>query len=527
MNLETINQWSEWWIRFMAYRILDYTLVFVLAGTIWLMARHRVSAQFGYLLFLLVLVKLLTPQWISVPGLVSSWFLEKETAGSNLALGWFDWNFGKGIPSQDNAGSLADRNQTARYADSSRDSALTLPSVLLLTWLAAVAVLVLRMALVIRNSYRMIRNSQPIADPQRLSVLHQLKEIAGIKRPVRWVQGDWVKTPIAFGIAHPLIAIPANLFEKFSMNQIRWILLHELAHIQRGDGVVAYGQRIVQILFFMHPAVWWTNILIDQQWEYACDDAALAGSQSSPVECGEGFLGVVMQSHGLPPFLPATQGLINYKTMIRRRLMRILDDTKLFQPTLSIPSKMVLAIFTLFVFPLSMNDAIAQIGQWELTATDGPQPRSAGVMVYDSARDRIVLYGGVDSNNTRLSDSWEYDGKKWTNVAPHGLTPGPKQFHCMAYDENRKTVILFGGWDANNNTDSSIWEHDGMQWSKLSAEGPAARIGAAMVYDSNRMRVILHGGEIQRMVNFWVIPGLGMDLNGLSYRTRVHKPIII
>jgi len=82
--------------------------------------------------------------------------------------------------------------------------------------------------------------------------------------------------------------------------------------------------------------------------------------------------------------------------------MRILDDTKLFQPTLSIPSKIVLAIFTLFVFPLSMNDAIAQLGQWELAATDGPQPRSAGVMVYDSARDRIVLYGGVDSNNTRL-----------------------------------------------------------------------------------------------------------------------------
>ena len=75
-----------------------------------------------------------------------------------------------------------------------------------------------------------------------------------------------------------------------------WVLLHELAHIRRGDLWVVVVQRVVQAVFFFHPAVHLANWIIDELREYACDDAALAACKTSRRDCGEGFLAIVERS---------------------------------------------------------------------------------------------------------------------------------------------------------------------------------------------------------------------------------------
>jgi hypothetical protein len=45
-----------------------------------------------------------------------------------------------------------------------------------------------------------------------------------------------------------------------------------------------------------------------------------------------------------------------------------------------------------------------------------PSRRSAYSMAYDARRHRVVLYGGSDSAFTRLSDTWEWDGKNWRQI---------------------------------------------------------------------------------------------------------------
>ena len=59
--VELINGLSEKWAVFMLDRTLGSTLVFVFVGLIWVVLRRRISPQWGYLLFLLVLVKLIIP----------------------------------------------------------------------------------------------------------------------------------------------------------------------------------------------------------------------------------------------------------------------------------------------------------------------------------------------------------------------------------------------------------------------------------------------------------------------------------
>ena len=100
-----------------------------------------------------------------------------------------------------------------------------------------------------------------------------------------------------------------------------WVLLHELAHIRRLDLWVVVVQRVVQAVFFFHPAVHVANWIIDQLREYACDDAALVASQSSRRDCGEGFLVIVGRHVERPVPLSPSLGLFESQTLIRRRLV--------------------------------------------------------------------------------------------------------------------------------------------------------------------------------------------------------------
>jgi hypothetical protein len=69
-------------------------------------------------------------------------------------------------------------------------------------------------------------------------------------------------------------------------------------------------------------------------------------------------------------------------------------------------------------------------------------------MAFDSARGRIVLFGGEGygvGGTSQFNDTWEWDGDIWTQVSDIG--PSPRQFHAMAYDTKRQRLVLFGSID--------------------------------------------------------------------------------
>ncbi|HUQ82632.1 MAG TPA: hypothetical protein VM076_15895 [Gemmatimonadaceae bacterium] len=55
-------------------------------------------------------------------------------------------------------------------------------------------------------------------------------------------------------------------------------------------------------------------------------------------------------------------------------------------------------------------------GSWS-RAGSAPTRRRGTAMAYDEQRGRVVLFGGTDDTGT-LGDTWEWDGKQWTRIAP-------------------------------------------------------------------------------------------------------------
>ena len=78
--------------------------------------------------------------------------------------------------------------------------------------------------------------------------------------------------------------------------------------------------------------------------------------------------------------------------------------------------------------------------EWQRSALDG---RFGHALAYDSARGRVVLFGGTASLLT-LSDTWEWNGNVWTRQTP-AVSPPARIGHALAYDVARGRVVLFGG----------------------------------------------------------------------------------
>ena len=153
---------------------------------------------------------------------------------------------------------------------------------------------------------------------------------------------------------------------------------------------------------------------------------------------------------------------------------------------------------------------------WTEIAVTGPAARANHAMVYDAARQVVVLFGGSDS--AAFGDTWNWNGTTWTLVSSTG--PSARTRHRMAYDAQRQRVVLFGGVSfATGTLVGDTWEWDGANWTQRTfGSGPNARNYHAMAYDPVRQRVLLNGGNDGSsnagLTDTWTYDGVSWTLQG-------------
>jgi len=134
--------------------------------------------------------------------------------------------------------------------------------------------------------------------------------------------------------------------------------------------------------------------------------------------------------------------------------------------------------------------------RWTQTATNSPAPppRRAAAVAWDPVRERVVLHGGGGDSSVHLSDTWLWDGFRWTETAT-ASQPRPRRRGGMAFDPSSGEMILFGGSDTRSAWPGT-WAFDGASWRELDVTGPSPtpRERQRMVADPNRNGVVLFGG---------------------------------
>ena len=114
-----------------------------------------------------------------------------------------------------------------------------------------------------------------------MNILYSLKKLSGIQRKTTLHYSPLTMVAINTGIIRPRIILPSEAL-KWQEEQLKVVLLHELAHVKRMDNAFDLLSNAVTILFWPNPLVWLVNSSLRAERERACDDAVLrAGTKAS------------------------------------------------------------------------------------------------------------------------------------------------------------------------------------------------------------------------------------------------------
>lgn len=156
-----------------------------------------------------------------------------------------------------------------------------------------------------------------------------------------------------FGFLRPVLVVPAATVAGLSPAHLDAVLLHELAHLRRRDGLWAAIQSTVDCLLFFHPVARWISSSVREQRERACDDLVIAAGIERSTYAGA-LLDLMRQQHGVPlnaPTPSATGGTI------KMRIARIIDPQPSSPTTLALTTFLCLG---LFIGPLAAGFLTAQ-----------------------------------------------------------------------------------------------------------------------------------------------------------------------
>jgi len=231
---------------------------------------------------------------------------------------------------------------------------------LAIAYLFGVALLGLRLIVGLCGARRLMREAAPLEDEDLLAFLGKLCQRLGLRTiPVVAYCRD-VAVPTVIGVVRPTILLPLAAAAGMTPGEIETILTHELVHIRRYDHLLVLVQRVLEVVFFFHPAVWLLSRRISDVREHCCDDRVIAlGTQrhlyvESLLRAAELSLGVEQLK---PSSLALALSAVDNPSRLRQRILRLVGQPAPVPMRLR-PSSMVLLGFVLaavIAAPLAMQ----------------------------------------------------------------------------------------------------------------------------------------------------------------------------
>ncbi|MGP0068437.1 MAG: M56 family metallopeptidase [Isosphaeraceae bacterium] len=208
----------------------------------------------------------------------------------------------------------------------------------------------------IRRFQRLLRETRS-ASPNEQERVDTMAGRLGLRRSpaLEWVQAKLSPMIWSLGWNSRLI-IPRDLWKTLDEPQRSTLIVHELAHLRRGDHRVRYFELFVTALFWWHPLVWWVRQALRDAEEQCCD-AWVVWAFPDAARCyAETLLETIDfldKSKGPEPLFASGFGKVHH---LRRRLTMILSE--------STPRRMgrcgMLGLFALSVMMLPVNASWAQ-----------------------------------------------------------------------------------------------------------------------------------------------------------------------
>jgi len=187
-------------------------------------------------------------------------------------------------------------------------------------WAIVAAVFCLRWVAGFRIIRRVVRAAVP-AEATWRPLADDAAWLLRLRRPVRMLESAHIAVPIVCGTLSPCLLLPQGAAD-WPQERRRAVLIHEFAHIARGDVLTQWLAQLAFALFWFNPLVWLATHRMRVERETACDDRVL----QSGVKASE-YASYLLETAGrLNGRSPVLDGVAMTRTsQLGQRLHAVLD----------------------------------------------------------------------------------------------------------------------------------------------------------------------------------------------------------
>lgn len=378
--VETINAAGRAFVDFSLSMCIQSSVLILILLAVDAILRRKVRAVFRYWIWMLVLVKLILPPSLGSPVSIGTWFGDKlEVPVASL--------FEPQSPEPQTrelspvvSGILAPPDPMivhpvapamtvvpsspavpqAQYPEVDAGSRVRAPAVSLswqgfwlLVWSAVVAALVLLLAQRAFFVQGLVGQAEE-AGRGLLSELEDCRRRLGLPRPIGLRLSPNASSPAVCGLLHPTILIPHALAPRLHSQDLEAVLLHELAHVKRGDLWVNLVQTLLQIAYFYNPLLWLANAMIRRIREQAVDEAVLVAMGETAQRYPETLVSIGKLAFARRPALSLRLiGVVESRSALTGRIKHILSRPMPKTARLGILGLLVIVVVAFVVLPMA------------------------------------------------------------------------------------------------------------------------------------------------------------------------------
>lgn len=288
------------------------TLLVAFALVVHRFARNRVPSRWLCALLLVAIVRLLVPV-----GPASSFSVFNLVAVETVhpaEIAFADGNAGRASARPDGL------KPVVRPAPPARTP--WIPALLAL-WSAGACFVIARAVV---QTHRFRRRLADAADVDRDDVrvlVDQCRAALSVRRRVRVVTTSAVATPSLHGWLRPTLLLPEGFLGAFTLEQLRYVVLHELAHLRRSDVLVNWIATLAHAVHWFNPLVRLAVARLAEERELACDALALAALRAEERPAYGGTVLELVDRMRTAPALPALVGMTATPEQLKRRIVMI------------------------------------------------------------------------------------------------------------------------------------------------------------------------------------------------------------
>jgi beta-lactamase regulating signal transducer with metallopeptidase domain len=419
MNVASLTDLSHAFFTWFWRASWQASIVIVLVLLVQWVLRKHLTPRWRHALWLLVVIRLALPWTVPSPVSLFNWVGGgSPSAPSALAPAM---TVAETAPGQEGAAPMA-----SAPVDGGRWWRIGLPAI----WLAGVVALPVYLVVVTWRLGQSVRRQRPITDGAVLDLLEDCKQAMDVRTPLTLIETAAVSSPSLFGFVRPRLLLPEGLTRNFSRPELRYVFLHELGHVKRGDIALNWLATVPLVLHWFNPLVWlaWHRMRADR--ELACDALALAHTgdgENRPY--GQAII-KLLESFSRPATAPGVVGILENQTQMKRRISMIAQFEKTNRwPLLAATVSAALALVTL---------TDAQPGR----AADSPGAGPAEGPPRIVATSPSIGQTDVNPAITEISITFDRDmagGFSWTGGGPE-FPPSPEGQKAKWRD--KRTCIL-------------------------------------------------------------------------------------